>query len=271
MSLCKCGAETPDSIYLCHACCARLEQLLCELDSIVQDLVAAIPRASLTASYGERVSASGSLHAPLPINDTALDAHMALDKYLRRIALRLAYQCGPPAKRDSSGLASYLLTNMGTLRTQDWAGDVEGELGKLLRECENVTRVHEQKVFAGTCAEDGSDLYAVKGSDTARCKTCGLSYEVARWTAYAQTAKDYYIGTATDLSRKLSAPQYGYTITADQIRKWATKRGEKPAKLVRANPEVDEGGKPIPPAYRLGDVLGLRIDRYKQFPINGAA
>ena len=269
---CKCGAETPDSIYLCHACCARLEQLLCELDGIVEDLVAAIPRASLTASYGERVSASGSLHAPLPINDTALDAHMALDKYLREICTRLTRFTGVhTTRRDSSGLASYLLTHMGTLRTQDWAGDVEPELGRLLRECENVTRVHEQKVFAGTCAEDGSDLYAVKGSDSARCKTCGLSYEVARWTAYAQTAKDYYIGTATDLSRKLSAPQYGYTITADQIRKWATKRGDKPAKLVRANPEVDETGKVIPPAFRLGDVLDIKKTKDEKRPINGAA
>jgi len=266
---CKCGAETPDSIYICHACCARLEQLLCELDGVVEDLVSAIPRASLTASYGERVSASGSLHAPLPINDTALDAHMALDKYLKQVVRDL---CNVTRQRmdggtvDSSTLASFILTNINALRSQDWAGDVEGELSRLLRECENVTRVHEQKVFAGTCAEDGSDLYAAKGSDSARCKTCGLSYEVARWTAYAQTAKDYYIGTATDLSRKLSAPQYGYTITADQIRKWATR-----GKLDRANPDADEDGKPIPPAYRLGDVLGLRIDRYKQFPINGAA
>jgi hypothetical protein len=275
MSLCKCGAETSAGIYLCHACCARLEQLLCELDGIVEDLVSAIPRASLTASYGERVSSSGSLHAPLPINDTALDAHMALDKYLIKVAVMVSYSglkvFAKQDRQSSSSLASFILLNMSALRGQDWAGTVEGELSKLLRECENVTRVHEQKVFAGTCAEDGSDLYAVKGSDSARCKTCGLSYEVARWTAYAQTAKDYYIGTATDLSRKLSAPQYGYTITADQIRKWATKRGDKPAKLVRANPELDERGKPIPPAFRLGDVLDIKKAKDEKWPIRGTA
>jgi ribosomal protein L37AE/L43A len=264
---CKCGAETSDGIFICHACCARLEQLLCELDSIVQDLVSAIPRASLTASYGERVSSSGSLHAPLPVNEVALDAHIALDRYLMRTCLELTKVTGTHlSRRDSTGLASYLLANMRKLRAQDWAGTVEGELSKLLRECEDVTRVHEQQVFAGTCQECETDLYARKGEDMARCRTCGLSYEVARWTAYAQTAKDYYIGTAADLSRKLSAPQYGYLITADQIRKWATR-----GKLDRANPDADEDGKPIPPAYRLGDVLGLRIERYKQFPINGAA
>ena len=120
MSLCKCGAETSDGIFLCHACCARLEQLLCELDSIVEDLVTAIPRASLTASYGERVSSSAAQHAPLPINDTALDAHMALDKYLRETCTKLtSFTNIHPTRRDSSGLASYLLTHMGTLRTQD--------------------------------------------------------------------------------------------------------------------------------------------------------
>jgi len=269
---CVCGLTPLDGDTICPACVSDVTKLLAETDAVVGDLVRAVPRTSLTASYGERVSSSGSLHAPLPINDTALDAHMALDKWLMRTALELAKVTRTPLTgRDSAGLSSYLLANMNTLRRQDWAGRVKQEFGKLLRDCENVTREREQQVFAGTCGEDGTDLYAPKGDHSARCRTCGLSYDIARWTAYAQTAKDYCIGTATDLSRKLSAPQYGYTITADHIRKWATARNGKPPKLERANPEHDETGKPIPPAYRLGDVLGLRLERYKQFPINGAA
>ena len=254
---CRCGAETPDGIHLCHACCARLEQLLCELDGIVEDLVSAIPRASLTASYGERVSASGSLHAPLPINDTALDAHMALDKYLREICTRLTRFTGiHTTRRDSSGLASYLLTHMGTLRTQEWAGDVEGELGKLLRECENVTRVHEQKVFAGTCAEDGSDLYARKGEGLARCRTCGETYDVAKWKAYAATAQEYHIDTPAELAKALANPKYGIAVTVNQICMWA-RRG----KIERANEEADEDGAPIKPKYRLSDVLDMNAKK----------
>lgn len=264
---CSCGLTPLPDDTICPACVSDITKLLAETDGVVDELVRAVPRASLTASYGERVSASGSLHAPLPINDGALDAHMALDKWLMVRALELAKVTRVQLTgRDSKGLSSYLLAHMNVLRRQEWAGSVRAELGALLRDCENVTRVHEQKTFAGTCGEDGTDLYARKGEDSARCKTCGLSYEVARWTAHAQTAKDYYIGTATDLSRKLSAPQYGYSITADQIRKWATRD-----KLERANPEHDEAGNPIPPAYRLGDVLGLKVERYKQFPINGAA
>jgi hypothetical protein len=121
-------------------------------------------------------------------------------------------------------------------------------------------------VFAGQCSECETDLYAAKGDAEARCRGCGTSYEVLKWRAHAATAKDYYIGTATDLSRKLSAPQYGYSITADQIRKWAQRD-----KITRANPETDETGKPIPPAYRLGDILNLNIDRYQKHPINGTA
>jgi hypothetical protein len=121
-------------------------------------------------------------------------------------------------------------------------------------------------VFAGQCAECETDLYAGKGDQEARCRGCGATYEVLKWRAHAATAKDYYIGTATDLSRKLSAPQYGYSVTADQIRKWALRD-----KIVRANPEADESGKPIPPAYRLGDVLDLVQERLAKYPINGAA
>jgi len=227
--------------------------LFCELDSIVEDLVSAIPRASLTASYGERVSTSAAQYAPLPINDTALDAHMALDKYLRGICTKLTRFTGiHTTRRDSSGLASYLLTHMGTLRTQDWAGDVEGELGKLLRTCENVTREYQQKVFAGTCQEDGADLYATKGEPFARCRTCGTTYDVVKWQAHAATAKEYHIDTPAELAKALANPKYGMSVTVNQIWMWA-KRG----KIKRVNDETDEAGNPIKPTYRLSDVLDM--------------
>ncbi len=258
-----CCTLTPnDGDYLCPACVSDLTKLLAETDSIVGELVAAIPRASLTASYGERVSASGSLHAPLPINDGALDAHMALDKYLMRTALELAKVAGARlGGRDSSGLASYLLTHIGTLRRQDWAGAVPRELGGLLEACEHVTRKAEQKVFGGTCAEDGTNLYASKGSDIARCKTCGTNYEVIAWRAHARTAKEYHIGTPAELSRALSNPAYGIEVSADLIWRWG-KRG----KLERANDTHDADGEPLKPTYRLKDVLDLNAQRT---PIDG--
>ena len=256
---CICGSTPNDGDYLCPACVSDLTKLLAETDSIVGELVAAIPRASLTASYGERVSASGSLHAPLPINDGALDAHMALDKYLMRTALELAKVTRVRLTgRDSSGLASYLLTHIGTLRRQDWAGTVAKELYKLLEACVRVTLKAENKQFAGTCQtpECGAELFVRAGADDARCKVCGAEYAaVQQWrdTAkrYAQDTESGILGYPATLAQRL-ARVHNETITAEHIRLLAS-RGV----LVRANPETGADGKKLRPMYRLGDVKKL--------------
>lgn len=264
--ICRCAAPLPDGFYVCTRCGESLAYALAEVDGVVETLDAGVARTSLTAGYGERVSSSGPLHAPLPINEAVFDARRALHLYLMRTGLRLAETCGPLTSRSSQGIAAYLITNLDTLRRQDWAHTVEPELRTHLRHGHDHANKREGRVFAGQCAECQSDLYAAKGDQEARCKTCGTSYEVLKWRAHAATAKDYYVGSATDLSRKLSAPQYGHTVTADQIRKWALRD-----KIVRANPEHDESGNQIPPAYRLGDVLDQITEKRRKYPINGAA
>lgn len=256
---CKCTAPTPDGIHLCGTCAASLEQLLSELDSIVGDLVRAVPRANLTASYGERVSASGSLHAPSPINEAALDAHMALDKYLMRTALELAKVTGVRLSgRDSSGLASYLFTHMGTLRTCDWVGGVEPALRGLVGGCEKATRTATQAEFAGTCQTEGcgTELFTHQGGDTTTCRTCGADYEsVQEWRdgakAYARATDDGIVGYPDALSQRL-AKVHNQTITPQHIRLLASK-----GVLFRVNPERSDAGKVLRPMYALGDVKAL--------------
>ena len=264
---CRCDAPLADGFTVCASCGESLAYALAEVDGVVEVLDAGVARTSLTAGYGERVSSSGSLHAPLPINEAVFDARMDLDKWLMKTALMVA-DAGSKflVKRDTKSLASFLITNLDVIRRQDFAHKLEAELKTLLRHGQDHAHRTEGRVFAGQCAECQSDLYASKGDQEARCKTCGTTYEVLKWRAHAATAQNYYIGSATDLSRKLSAPQYGHTVTADQIRKWALRE-----KITRANPEHDEAGKPIPPAYRLGDVLDLVQQKLAKYPINGAA
>jgi hypothetical protein len=222
---CKCGAETSDGIHLCHACSTRLEQLLCELDSIVNDLVSAIPRASLTASYGERVASSGSMHAPLPINDTALDAHMALDKYLMRTCLDLASFTGIHlSRRDSSGLASHLLANMGKLRGMDWAGDVEGELGRLLKKCQQATQPQGERINVGACGSvfEGitcdNPLNPLKFQETIKCRVCGTDWDVRERQRDAIGAAWTHSATPPIIMRALA--EYGVHIRPDSFKNW---------------------------------------------------
>lgn len=236
-----------------------LEVALAEIDSVMADLEAAIPRMTLTATYGERTR-SGSKTAPAPVNIDAVSAKHALHAWLMKTALRVGEPFG---RRDIPALASHLLTHMPTIAANGWAVTLHNELVPLLNDCTNVTRVIEQKTFAGTCAQCSTDLYAQKDKKEVRCRTCGQTYEVLAWRAHAATAKEYHIGTPAELSRALTSPAYGIEVSVDQICKWA-KRG----KLERANEEYGPDGNPIKPTYKLKDVLDLNA---KRKPLNGAA
>lgn len=240
-----------------------LEKLLSEVPALVADLDAVTPRATLTANYAERTS-SGSKTAPAPVNVDALSAKHALHTWLMKTALQLGE---PIPGRTPQQLAQHLTNHLTLITELGWANTLHTQLRPLIQDARNATRTrdnHQPRVFAGTCAECTTELYAQKGDTQAKCKTCGTTYEVLKWRAHAATAKNYYLGTPADLSRKLSAPQYGHTITADQIRKWANR-----GKLQRANPNHNDTGQQLPPHYRLGDVLQLIDARLAKHPING--
>lgn len=262
---CRCGAETADGVWLCTTCAEVFEYRLAEVDAVLTELAHAVPRLTLTATYGDRTPGVRAQHAPAPVNVDAVSAMDALHRWLMGTALRLAEVTRTPLTgRTPERLASYLISGLPRLRSLSWVVDLHPALDALLKDCERVTFEAVPRVFAGTCAECETDLYAAKGDHEARCRTCGATYEVLKWRAHAQTAKDYYIGSPADLSRKLSAPEYGIEVTADQIRKWGTR-----GKLQRTNPEADDNGLYLAPVYRLGDVLDLIQARHHKTPLEG--
>lgn len=263
--VCRCGVPTADGVWLCAGCAEAFEYRLAEVDSVLTELAHAVPRLTLTATYGDRAPGVRAQHAPAPVNVDAVSAMDALHRWLMGTALRLAAVTRNPLDgRTPFDLEYYIRANMPRLRSLSWAPDLHPALDALLKDCERVTHEAVPRVFAGTCAECETDLYARKGDHEARCKTCGATYEVLKWRDYATKAAKYYIGSPADLSRKLSAPEYGITVTADQIRKWGLR-----GKLARTNPEADDNGLYIPPAYRLGDVLDLIQARHNKTPLEG--
>jgi len=247
---CPCGLTPLDGDTICPACVSDVTKLLAETDAVVGDLVRAVPRASLTASYGERVSSSGSLHAPLPINDTALDAHMALDKWLMRTALELAKVTRAPLTgRDSAGLSSYLLAHMNTLRRQDWAGRVKGELGGLLKKCVQATLPPGERINVGACGSvfNGeactNPLTPLKDQDQIKCRVCGTSWGVADRQRSAIGAAWDAIGAPAIVVRALK--EYGVSIKPKNIENWVM--------LGHLTPVNTEGRK----QYRVSDVYGV--------------
>jgi hypothetical protein len=252
-------------VWLCSSCAEAFEYRLAEVDAVLTELAHAVPRLTLTATYGDRAPGVRALHAPAPVNVSAVSPADELTRLLMNACLHLAARTRVQrVGKGAEASASYLIKHMKHLVSLSWAPRLCDEIGALIKDCERVTQEHNPRVFAGTCAECETDLYAAKGDHEARCKTCGATYEVLKWQAYAQTAKDYYIGSPADLSRKLSAPQYGIEVTADQIRKWGSR-----GKLERTNPEQDETGIHLPPVYRLGDVLDLVQARHHKTPLEG--
>jgi hypothetical protein len=273
---CRCGAVTADGIWLCASCAERFEYRLAEVDAVLTELAHAVPRLTLTATYGDRTPGVRALHAPAPVNVDAVSAGDALHRWLMGTALRLAQVTGNRLTgRTPDALASYLISGLPRLRSLSWTPELHPALDILLKDCERVTHEAAPRVFAGTCAECETDLYARKGDHEARCKTCGATYEVLKWRAHAQTAKDYYIGSAADISRKLAAPEYGYEVPPKIITQWASRLvvpqpdGTKKPRLERANEPTDENGLYVPPVYRLGDVLKLNLERYEKKPLEG--
>ena len=240
----------------------QLERALTVLDQVVAAVN--IGRGSMTATYGHRTSSGSQEHAPLPVDVDLIDKKVAAHRFLMDRALRIAMETGEALTgRDVHSLTNYLFARAPWIVAQLWGLDFYKQIVEHTNGLDNARVRREPKVFAGRCAECDTDLYAVKGQPEARCGTCGTTYEVLAWRDFAKGVFGQHVGTPADLSRKLSAPEYGIEVTADRIRKWAQRD-----KLERANPATTETGQPIPPAYRLNDVLDL-YNASRRTPLEG--
>lgn len=235
-----------------------LEKLLAEVDSVVADLEAAIPRLTLTANYGERTS-SGSKTAPAPVNIDAVSAKHALHTWLMKTALLLGE---PITQRTPQALASHLLTHTPLLVQLGWATTLHNELQPLIRDATQAAHTAAKKEFAGTCRtpDCGTELWTIAGSDETRCKTCGTEYTaINTWRTqaqdYARNTEHNILGYPATLSQRLHHI-HGETITPEHIRLLASK-----GLLTRANPERGSDGKKLRAMYRLGDVKNLIRER----------
>lgn len=259
---CTCETNAP-GISLCNHCCERFEELLVTCDQVVEDLTRVMEDTTLTAQYGGNLPGGTKIHADLPFNVDAYDKREAIHRYLVEACTKVAEETRERFTLGVHMLTNYLFRNMAHLRTSSDGPAIHNKLSRLVSAGTASAALVEAKQFAGTCAEDGTDLYARHGEHTARCRTCGETYEVQAWRAHAGIAKEYHVGTPAELSRALTSPAYGIDVSADLIWRWA-KRG----KLERANEEISEEGKTLKPTYRLSDVLDLNA---KRKPIDGNA
>jgi hypothetical protein len=256
---CRCGASTADGIWLCASCAERFEYRLAEVDAVLTELAHAVPRLTLTATYGDRAPGVRAQHAPAPVNVDAVSAMDALHRWLMGTALRLAAVTRRPLDgRTVFDLEWYLRNNMPRLRSLSWVVELHPALDKLLKDCERAAHLAAHKEFAGACQTEGcgAELFVQAGQDRTTCKVCGSEYEaVQEWRTgaktYARQVDADTIGYPVTLSQRL-ARVHGETITPEHIRLLASK-----GLLHRANPERGEDGKKLRAMYRLGDIKAL--------------
>jgi DNA-directed RNA polymerase subunit RPC12/RpoP len=248
--ICRCGAPLPDGFYLCATCGESLAYALAEIDGVVEVLDAGVARSSLTAGYGERVSSSGSLHAPLPINEAVFDARHALHAYLMRTALRLADVAGPLDGRTSQHLASYLITHLDTLRRMEWAPTVEAELRKMLGGAVRSTQPPGERINVGECGyvfeneTCTNPLAPLRTQDEITCKVCGTSWDVKARQRDAIGGAWLAIGYPATIIKALAA--YGITIKPKHFENWV-KRGH-------LEPAAEQNGRK---QYRVNEVWAV--------------
>ncbi|MFE4229151.1 hypothetical protein ACFRJ8_14830 [Arthrobacter sp. NPDC056886] len=216
---------------------------------MVEVLDAGVGRMPGVAGYGERVSSSGPLHAPLLINEAVFDARHALHTWLMRTGLRLAEVIGPLSDRSSQGLASYLLRNIDALRRQEWAPGVEAELRGLLKKAIQATQPPGERVSVGNCGAIISDvectnpLTPLKDQDEIRCKVCGTTWDVKARQRDAIGASWNAVGPPPLIIKALA--QYGIHVRMSSFKNWV--------KLGHLKPVDGEGRK----EYRVNEVWAV--------------
>jgi len=247
--ICKCGSELPGGFYVCASCGESLAYALAEVDSVVEVLDAGVARTSLTAGYGERVSSSGSLHAPLPIDEGVFDARHALHTWLMRKGLLLAEVSGPLTSRTSQGLASYMIRNLDAMRRQDWAPGLEAELRGLLKKATQACQAPGERVSVGNCGAIVADvectnpLTPLKDQDEIRCKVCGTTWDVKARQRDAIGASWNAVGPPPLIIKALA--QYGIHVRMSSFKNWV--------KLGHLQPVDGEGRK----EYRVNEVWAV--------------
>ena len=244
----NCKAELSGGIVLCHDHTTKLDEALREVPSTWRSIT--VSACKLDVGAGSVGGMGGEASGSEPANLDALDKG---DQLLTVLRGWVALMPGATPHGTAPALAGWLAGMLGTVRRQDWAGDLLQELRDALNACNHATDRAGEKVFAGMCPteSDGAvceqPLYALAGRPVARCRACGQEWDVSDWRERALTAAEHQHGTAAQISRMLSDPVTREALPQATIRSWANR------KKLTAQGE-DENGRPT---YLVSDVRDL--------------
>jgi hypothetical protein len=250
---CERPMPSGDQRLACQGCWNRLERDLAQMPALLDELDATLARQGVT---GSRNGGRGS-EKPLPYDLGASTAHQLLVETLAPW-VRLGLEAHPDAAwtemTTPRALARALLRLHGWLQTTEDGHLAVDEIRYAVHQAERAIDVHEERVYAGPCTADvegeacPADLYAKRGAEVVRCRTCGTEWDVhARHEYLVELARDRLV-TTTEACRAVKTYTSGH-LTPELVRQWK-RRG-------RAVPHSHDGdGRDL---WRLGDLVDLAV------------
>lgn len=228
----KCtGGEHPTNatgVTLCHRCATELTEDLKHAAFLWGDIQTSCARLDVGAAS---VGSSGYKEPQLAVNLDAMDKAQTLRVVLGGWASHLPalHPAGDPIRT-----ALWLITQMGEIRRQEWAGDFKMELRAAINACRRATDRAGELVFAGMCPtqtdgkECGTAVFTRPGRHMANCPACKSAWDVTEWRGRALDYARIHEGTPAELSRMLSDPVTGEALPQGTIRLWVHRGKLKP-------------------------------------------
>ena len=220
----RCADELADGIHLCPKHTSELEADLRAVPSLWVDLRTTIGRMDATAA-----SIGGGEGGSRPcINVDAWDKAETLEAVLRgwEETLReshpslLAYEA-----RNAAARASRLLPVIGTIRRQEWAGDLAAELRASINECQHATDRAADRITLGTCGNMIGDVECLGvvrstvGATLGRCAECRAVYDVKERQQWMIAEAWHVTGHLRDIIRWLDRAGHA-KLNVKKVEKW---------------------------------------------------
>lgn len=257
--------------HLCAACWADLEHDLAELPELVHDLERVL--AGLTRTGGSPIgivvrTAERGIGFDEKAGDLLRELHNTLGGWVRVIAEDNALPIDMPD--ETVVLATWLRYHRGDVVRHEAVGELWSEVHELAERARRSTDRRADRRYLGVCSASldvelvrgatgdlppmyravetcDSDLYVVDGYDTATCRACGTTYDVAHRRRILLDAVDDQLGTAAEISHALAA-YADQELRVERVRKWYS-RGQ----IAQYPPREGDRW----PRYRVGDVRDI--------------
>lgn len=234
-----CPHET-DGARLCSRCVSQLAVRLREVPGLAEELEVTITKQD---KLGARGGGGGrSDEPPLMFNLGASDARGHLREILFLWAGDVAGRSGerigvPPGREAWTTAAEWLLGHLRAVSHHPAAEDLYEEVTEAVWAAVKAIDRPPDREFVGWCC---TALYVRPGAAMVTCRECETGYVVDVARRRMLDRMSYLVGTATQVSRYLTAA--GVNVTPARIRLWAHrgKLGQLPGRR-----------------YRLGDVVAV--------------